>query len=220
MIFKKKGVYKIKFILNIRRMKRLEQYTQNKIKRKVNLNIPLLGGDNHSKLDNEMVRRGYLKIEPYELMEGVFLDRYVGNLIPISKNSDEKIKEKKNKKYMIDNLSLFDLIESILIEISEESIDVDLLKVEILLFLSENWDFFPNNEKLIYRFREASSIYDAPYFFLVLQSYLYSIGRKLVSYIKHDFKIHKNLNGKLSLTPKQGYDKKFEYFSEMEVRFF
>jgi hypothetical protein len=46
-------------------MKDLKKYTQRKIERKVNLNIPLLGGDNHSKLDNEMVRRGYLKIEPY-----------------------------------------------------------------------------------------------------------------------------------------------------------
>ena len=201
-------------------MEKIKIYTQSQLHRKLDLKIPRLGGENPSLLNKEMVRRGILKIEPYEFMEGVILDRHVGDLNEISKGTDVYINEKNNKIYSIQNLSLLNLIESILIEVEKKSVKVDLLKIEILLILSEKSNIFPNNEKLIYRFREASSIYDAPYFFLVLQSYLYSIGRKLVSYIKHDFVIHKNLNGKLSLTPRQEYDQKFEYFSEMEARYF
>lgn len=182
------------------------------------LDAPRVGGGRSQILYKEMVRRGLFKTEPGEIgVSGKKIGtRYVGDLSPLIEDVDSHIKEKEGKRYAVDNLSLLSLIEAVLVEITKQ-FPIDLLKIEILLLLfHKNEEIFPNKKHLMKRFHESPSIDKAMFFFLVLQSFLYITGKKLIVEQKRDYLINKSLDGKLRLTPNEGYNEKFEYFSKMK----
>jgi hypothetical protein len=193
-------------------------YTHMNIDRKIphyDIDPPHTGGAFFNHLDGEMVRRGWYKTE-----EGKFGMRYTGDLTPIIEECDKHIIERTDKTYAIKNLSLLSLIESFLIETYEENIPIDPLKIEILLILFKKFDIFKNKKDLMETFHESKSLDKALFFFSVLQSYLFSVGKMLVVQQKHDYLINKTFDGDVTLTPADGYDSKYGYFSDMETLYF
>ena len=182
------------------------------------LDAPRVGGGRSQFLYKEMGQRGLFKTEPGEIgVSGKQIGtKYVGDLSPLIGDVDSHIKEKEGKRYAVDNLSLLSLIEAVLVGIIEQ-FPIDLLKIEILLILfHENEVIFPNKKHLMKRFDESPSIDKAMFFFLVLQSFLYITGKKLIVEQKRDYLINKSINGNLRLTPTEGFQEKFEYFSKMK----
>ncbi|TXT57203.1 MAG: hypothetical protein BAJALOKI2v1_520030 [Promethearchaeota archaeon] len=70
------------------------------------------------------------------------------------------------------------------------------------------------------RFHESKSLDKALFFFSVLQGYLVSVAKMLVVGKKHDYLINKAFDGDVNITPADGYDSKYGYFSEMETLYF
>jgi hypothetical protein len=198
-------------------MHTLKLYTETKNKRKIKVDNPIVGGDSFTPFDEEMVQRGFYKKIPFQIMEGgeIFYE-YEGNLSSISEKTDKNIRERRQfymKEYAIENLSLLSLIESVLVETSEIDIEVDTLKIEILLLLFHNNETFTNSEDLLEVYREHTpSISEPWHFFPVLQGYLFDIGKMLVEELQHDFLLNKEFGGDIKLTPTQGYDEIYEYF--------
>jgi hypothetical protein len=195
-------------------------YTRMNIDRKIEkeeIEIPRVGGENSTKLLKEMVTRGLYRTEPGEISSSgkPIGTRYIGDLSPVIQKCDEHIIEGQDKQYKINTLSLLNLIETVLIELTKKAYPIDTLKIEILLVLFEKDSMFRNKETLMSDFHKAPSLDNATYFFLVLQSYLYSVGKMLVVEKKHDVLINKPLDGKITLTPTEEFDPKYEYFSMM-----
>ncbi len=195
-------------------------YTHMNIDRKIGnkeIEIPRVGGQNHRKIDREMLQRGLYTAEPgkFEWSNIPIGTRYIGDLTPLIQKCDEHIVEEADKQYKINNLSLLNLIETVLIELTKKVYPIDTLKIEILLVLFEKDPMFRNKETLMSDFHKALALNNATYFFLVFQSYLYSVGKMLIVEKKHDYLISKTLEGEITLTPTEGFDPKYEYFSKM-----
>jgi hypothetical protein len=201
-------------------MRKLKIYTETRYQRIVKLDLPVAGGDNLVKFDKEMVRRGLYHTEPGFIMYGKnYADKYVGDLSPISQKPDKFIKLKEKKKYSVKDLPLLSLVEAVLVEITESSLKADLLKLEIILLLINKEAIFRNFDRVMLRFRESPSIFEACPFIIVLRSYLYDIGKMLVDEYKHDFLINKAFDGEIQVTPTESYEDIYVYFSEMKYHF-
>jgi hypothetical protein len=193
-------------------MKTLKIYSEGNIQRKIAF-LPLqLGGEKPKMFYQEMDRRGVIKLKPMGMP-------YEGSLLPISQKTDENIKERSNREYAVENLSLLSLIESVLVEVQTDYIKIDLLKIEILLILFQKEEIFRYKERLFKDYKKASSITKAYDFFVILQSFLYDIGKMLVTECHHDFLINKGYVGELKMTPTNEFEEIFEYFADMEYYF-
>ncbi|TXT58328.1 MAG: hypothetical protein BAJALOKI2v1_390002 [Promethearchaeota archaeon] len=198
-------------------MKSLKLYTETNYQRWIDIDLPVAGGDNLYRLDNEMVRRGIYKTEPGIIMYGkTYGTKYVGDLSPISQKPDKFIEEKENKIYSVKGLSLLSLVEATLVEITENSLKVDLLKLEILLLLINKEKIFRNLDSVMLRFGESPTIFKACPFIIVLRSYLYNIGKMIITEFRHDFLINKSFQAELNIIPSKGYDKIYQYFAKMK----
>jgi hypothetical protein len=165
-----------------------------------------------------MVKRGLYKKSYFQISEGGkrFVN-YKGDLTSISRKTDRNIEELGNKTYAVHDLSLFALIESILVETSKTKIPVDTLKLEIIMILIDRESIFRNNRCLLSVYKENTpSINEYWDFFPILQSYLFDIGKMLVTEKKHDCLINKEFKGGLTLTPSEDFDKKYIYFKNVD----
>ncbi len=207
-------------------MDTLRLYTKTDNRRKLKLEGVGVGGGAFFLLNEEMARRGVYKKLPFQYVRGrertynlkegrhTFYE-YRGSLASISKKTDKNIEERPNKEYSVHDLSLLSLIESVLVETAENDVNVDTLKIEILLLLIEKEERFQISGRLMHIYKEYTpSIYEYWHFFPVLQGYSFNLAKKLVSEYKHDFLINKEFNGELTLTPTEGYDQIYEYFKE------
>lgn len=150
----------------------------------------------------------------------------------ILKEVDSRIQEKVfdisiPRDYSILDLSLLNLIEAMISMSSAE--EIDLIKLEVLFVLFENLKIFPkNDEVLALYFKRGLSLFESiprqtGETFLLLEKiylYLFDIGKMLVSKCRHDYLINKKLKKEIILTPTKGYNKKYQYFSEVQYYFF
>jgi hypothetical protein len=153
------------------------------------------------------------------------LDKYSRRLdtLEIVRSANSKIRELREKKdYVVKNLSFLHFIECMISEGSHELLD--LIKVEICLVLFHKYDMFRNVEDMMKRYRERGlSIFEPMphnnvaivWFLDNLHIYLYDVGKMLVSELKHDFFIRKELGKELELIPVDGFKEKYAYFSEI-----
>jgi len=129
----------------------------------------------------------------------------------------EKIIGEMLRECEIKPLDITYLIESILIEIWRPSIEIDVLKIEILLLLLNKAKIFSNKDKLVNIYMDMESFYRPWNFLLVLQSYLFYIGKKLVSNCRHDYMINKKFDNDLTMIPTKYFKDIYNYFTRIKI---
>jgi hypothetical protein len=153
------------------------------------------------------------------------LDKYSSELdtVEIKRSANVKIREVKEKKdYIVKELSFLHFIECMISERASERLDG--IKMEICLVLFHKYDLFQNVKEMMKQYKERGiSIFEPMVhnnvaivsFLDDLYIYLFDVGKMLVSELRHDFFIHKDLCGELKLVPIKRFDDKYSYFSEI-----
>lgn len=178
--------------------------------------------------NEELKRRG--KIKKYEKI-GYKKDTPILDVSEILENANSRIRWVKGKRdYSIDNLSMLSLIECFFSE--GWGLDLDLIKLEILLVLFHEYDVFRDIEKameLYYEqgmdmFKLESDLRtwvgsNLMLFLDYLYLYLFDIGKMLVTELNYDFFINKAFGEEITLKENKTYDKKYNYFSKISYYF-
>lgn len=171
-------------------------------------------------LDNELEHRGL------QIYKKEYESAYDTSTI-IKTTNAKIIWNKENRDYAVTNLSLLELIECILIEGTGD--ELDIIKLEIPLFLFTEYDIFRNRDKSLklYFENDLSLFYVDPptdkgnrmFFLDDFHLYLFDVGKMIITEQKHDFLINKHFEQEIELTPMDDYDAKYSYFSQISFYF-